>query len=60
MKIKRVVYSHYFAGRWYFVDTLDEKIYFLSIRLSDIKYLIMNGLHILLPPTRINHIKWNN
>lgn len=57
MKIKHVVYSHREGLRWYFVDTQTKKMYFLSLDPRDIKYLIFGGIHILIPPLTIKHIK---
>ena len=58
MKIRHVVFSHYEKFRWYFVDTLTKRIYFLSINPLDLKYLFY-GINILLPPFSVKHIKGN-
>ena len=57
MKIKHVVFSHYNCLRWYFIDIMTKKYYFLSLNIKDIKYLL-NGINILIPPLTKNHIKW--
>ena len=56
--IKHVVFHHYEKLRWYFIDTIDKRMYFLSINPFDIKYLL-NGIYILIPPLNKNHIKGN-
>lgn len=56
IKIKHVVFSHYEKLRWYFIDTKDKKLYFISLNIKDIKYLIY-GINILIPPFNKNHIK---
>lgn len=58
MKIRHVVYSHRDGLRWYFVDTMTQRKYLLSLNLSDIKYL-KYGVNILVPPFSKNHIKGN-
>ena len=59
IKIKRVVYSHREGLRWYFIDTQNHEkgaYLFLSLNPLDIKYLL-NGIHILCPPMKKEHIK---
>lgn len=56
MKIRHVVFSRYEKLRWYFVDTLTKREYFLSVNPLDVKYLIY-GINILLPPFSVKHIK---
>lgn len=58
MKIRHVVYSRREGLRWYFVDTLTKREYFLSLNPADIKYLL-NGINILIPPFSEKHIKGN-
>lgn len=55
--VKHVVFDKYEHFRWYFIDTLTRKRYFISINPFDIKYIV-NGLYILIPPLTKNHIKW--
>jgi hypothetical protein len=60
MKIRHVIYSHREGLRWYFMDTTKPDKppqYFLSLDVRDIKYLILGGIYILLPPMKKNHIK---
>jgi hypothetical protein len=62
MKIRNVVYSHREGLRWYFIDTTKPEkgvSYFLSLDPRDIKYLILGGIHLLLPPLSVKHIKGN-
>ena len=62
MKIKHVVYSHREGLRWYFIDTMNPDkgpVYFLSLNPLDIKYLILGGIHFLIPPFSKKHIKGN-
>lgn len=59
MKIRHVVYSHRDGLRWYFMDTYTKNMYFLSLNPLDIKYLILGGIHILIPPISVKHIKGN-
>ena len=59
VKINRVVYSHREGLRWYFIDTQNPEkcaYLFLSLNPLDIKYLL-NGIHILCPPMKKEHIK---
>jgi hypothetical protein len=58
MNIRHVVYDRREGLRWYFMDTLTKKQYFLSLNPSDIKYLLY-GVNILVPPFSKNHIKGN-
>lgn len=58
MDIRHVVYSHRDGLRWYFLDTMTQRKYLLSLNLSDIKYL-KYGVNILVPPFSKNHIKGN-
>ncbi len=61
VKINRVVYSHREGLRWYFIDTQNPEKgahLFLSLNPLDIKYLF-NGIHILCPPMKKEHIKGN-
>lgn len=62
MKIRHVVYSHREGLRWHFIDTQNPEkgtSYFLSLNPLDIKYLILGGIHFLLPPLCKSHIKGN-
>lgn len=59
-RIKHVVYSHRDGLRWYFIDTERPNIgpsYFISLNPKDIKYLLIGGLYLLLPPLKKSHIK---
>ena len=59
-RLKRVVYSHREGLRWYFIDTENPDkgpAYFLSLNPKDIKYLILGGVYLLMPPTNKKHIK---
>ena len=58
MNIRHVVYDRREGLRWYFVDTLTKKQYFLSLNPADIKYLLY-GVNVLMPPFSKNHIKGN-
>lgn len=58
MNIRHVVYDRREGLRWYFMDTLTKKQYFLSLNPSDIKYLLY-GVNLLVPPFSKNHIKGN-
>lgn len=64
IKIKHVVFSHYWNLRWWFVDTENmNKYYYISLNPMDLKDglkdLFYNGLHILIPPFKREHIKGN-
>lgn len=56
--IKHVVFSHYKKLRWYFISTLDKKLYYISINPFDIINLAY-GIFILIPPLTNKHIKGN-
>lgn len=58
VQIKHVVFSHYKNLRWYFIDTYDKKLYFISINLLDCVYL-RYGIFFLFPPISIKDIKGN-
>ena len=58
LKVRHVVYSHYKNLRWYFVDTKTYNFYFLSLNISDFKYLLYGGINILLPPLTRKHINF--
>lgn len=62
MKIRHVVYSHREGLRLWFIDTKQPEkgaTLFLSLNPLDIKYLILGGIHILIPPFSKKHIKGN-
>lgn len=59
-RIKHVVFSRYEKLRWWFIDTEhpeEGEKYLISLRLSDFKYLLINGLYLLIPPLKKCHIK---
>lgn len=59
-RVKHVVFSRYEKLRWWFIDTKHPEQgerYFISLRFSDIKYLFLNGLYLLIPPFKKSHIK---
>lgn len=57
-QIKHAVFSHYKKLRWYFIDTSDKTLYYLSINPFDIINLIY-GIFILIPPYKKKHISGN-
>lgn len=64
MHIKHVVFVTYYNLRWFFIDTENpNKYYYISLNPLDlrqgIKDLIRDGVNILIPPFKKEHIKGN-